>query len=143
VRSSFVDLKVAGRDLKGRAVVQAFLYNYALNETVPGPDHHAFLRNLFEHVLEVEADSRVLLLGKSDRKNRSGDPRVNLRVSKERAEQAAGDLKYYFHKKGIDSTGRIGTIALSDADAVAHGDAAQSENTHERAVEVQVRPRTP
>jgi outer membrane protein OmpA-like peptidoglycan-associated protein len=117
------------------------MFNYDLNQVQLRDTHRSFLGTVFFKILKENPASSVVLVGKADRKNRSGSDAVNQRVSDQRAQLAAAFLKKLFHDSKLDATRRIAVRGDSDQQAVRLGDADQSENRFQRAVTVNILPR--
>ena len=136
-----VDIRTIERDARGRISLGAEMHSFEFAKTHLQVDHIRFLGRLYRKVLKGDSSLVVNLIGKADRKNRSGDDSVNIRISSQRADSAANRLRALFAMDGLDSQGRINTLGLGDLDAVNRGDATQAENARQRAVQVFVTPR--
>jgi hypothetical protein len=120
----------------GTGVIEgiANMFGYKTGKTDLLDKHKDFLHTLFTDVLKQDELSTVRFIGRADRRNRSGKDSVNQKVSDDRARNAENHLRVEFVINEIDSFGRISNIGNSDKLAIARGDAAQSDDEHERAV---------
>jgi hypothetical protein len=115
---------------------RANMFGYATGKVALLSKHEDFLRTLFTDVLQEDSLSTVFLIGRADRKNRSGKESVNQKVSDDRAWGAESFLRARFALNGVDTTGRISNRGNSDKSAIAANNASQSDNERERSVVV-------